>query len=253
MVKGLDVFRAHFKGFEDRYVLIGGTASSIVMEEAGTDFRATKDLDIVLCIETLDSDFVERFWEFVENGEYSSRQKSTGKRLFYRFHSPHYKNYPYMLELFSRTSDSLETSAKDSKLTPIPVEKDVSSLSAILLDSVYYHFIQQNIKIIKNLPVSGPEVLIPLKAKAWLDLTARKTAGENIDSRDIKKHKNDVFRLFPLLPGNLSISCPHDIKEDLGQFTDRIGSDSGINLKTLGIRTQSLDGVISRLKEFYRI
>lgn len=57
MVKGLDIFREHFKGFEDRYVLIGGTASSIVMEEAGADFRATKDLDIVLCIESLDSDF----------------------------------------------------------------------------------------------------------------------------------------------------------------------------------------------------
>jgi len=253
MVKGLDVFRDHFKGFVDRYVLIGGTASSIVMEEAGMAFRATKDLDIVLCIETLDSDFVQRFWEFVENGEYSSRQKSTGKKLFYRFHSPQNENFPYMLELFSRAPDSLETSAKDSQLTPIPVEEDVSSLSAILLDSVYYHFIHQNIKVIENLPVIGPEVLIPLKAKAWLDLTAKKTAGENIDSRDIKKHKNDVFRLFPLLPGNLSISCPQDIQEDLRQFSDRIVSDSGISLKTLGIRTQSLNGVISRLKEFYRI
>ena len=88
MVKGLDVFREHFKGFEDRYVLIGGTASSIVMEEAGADFRATKDLDIVLSVESLDSDFAHQFWKFIENGQYSNRQKSTGKKLFYRFHSP---------------------------------------------------------------------------------------------------------------------------------------------------------------------
>ena len=26
MVKGLDIFRAHFQNFADRYVLIGGTA-----------------------------------------------------------------------------------------------------------------------------------------------------------------------------------------------------------------------------------
>lgn len=252
MVKGLDVFRDHFKSFEDRYVLIGGTASSIVMEEAGMAFRATKDLDIVLCIETLDSDFVQRFWVFVEEGEYSSRQKSTGKKLFYRFHSPKNKNYPYMLELFSRTPDSLETSATDSGLTPIPVEEDVYSLSAILLDSVYYHFIHQNITVIENLPVIGPEVLISLKAKAWLDLIERKTLGVPIDSKDIRKHRNDVFRLFQLLPGNHSISFPKEIKEDLKQFTDRIVSDSGINLKSLGIRTQSLNGVISSLKEFYR-
>lgn len=253
MVKGLDVFRDHFKGFEDRYVLIGGAASSIVMEEAGTDFRTTKDLDIVLCIESLDSDFVQRFWNFIENGEYSSRQKSTGKKLFYRFHSPQNQDFPYMLELFSRIPNSLETTAKDSQLTPIPVEEDVSSLSAILLASVYYDFIHQNIKVIENLPVIGPEILIPLKAKAWLDLIERKTLGGNIDSKDIRKHRNDVFRLFPLLPGNLSIIFPEEIKEDLKQFTDKVVSDSKINLKTLGIRTQSLNGVISRLKELYGI
>ncbi|MGM0431380.1 MAG: hypothetical protein ACQEQU_01560 [Spirochaetota bacterium] len=253
MVKGIDVFRDHFKGFEDRYVLIGGTASSIVMEEAGAAFRATKDLDIVLCIETLDFDFVQKFWEFVENGEYSSRQKSTGKKLFYRFHSPQNKSFPYMLELFSRIPDSLETSAKNSQLTPIPVEEDISSLSAILLDSAYYHLIYQNIKVIENLPVIGPEVLIPLKAKAWLDLIERKTLGNTIDSKVIRKHRNDVFRLFQLLPENHSISFPKEIQEDLRQFTDGIVSDTGINLKSLGIRTQSLHGVISRLKEFYRI
>lgn len=31
--------------------------------------------------------------------------------------------------------------------------------------------------------------------KAWLDLSERKAAGEDIDSKNIKKHKNDVFRL----------------------------------------------------------
>jgi hypothetical protein len=31
MVKGLVIFRAHFQGFADRYVLIGGTACDLAM------------------------------------------------------------------------------------------------------------------------------------------------------------------------------------------------------------------------------
>lgn len=50
MVKGLDVFRRHFEHHTDRYVLIGGVTATLAMEEAGLDFRATKDtltLDVV--------------------------------------------------------------------------------------------------------------------------------------------------------------------------------------------------------------
>ena len=48
MVRGLDVFREHFTGHADQFVLIGGTAATLAMEEAVLEFRATKDLDIVL-------------------------------------------------------------------------------------------------------------------------------------------------------------------------------------------------------------
>lgn len=48
MVRGLTIFKDWFKDFEDQYVLIGGTASSITMSEADLLFRGTKDLDIVL-------------------------------------------------------------------------------------------------------------------------------------------------------------------------------------------------------------
>lgn len=37
MVKGLDRFKEHFAGYADRYVLIGGTASSLSMEELGSE------------------------------------------------------------------------------------------------------------------------------------------------------------------------------------------------------------------------
>ena len=53
MVKGLDVFQKHFANHADQFILIGGTAATLTMERAGLDFRATKDLDIVLHIEAL--------------------------------------------------------------------------------------------------------------------------------------------------------------------------------------------------------
>ncbi|UVC15323.1 hypothetical protein [Mesorhizobium onobrychidis] len=43
-------------------------------------------------------------------------------------------------------------------------------------------------------------LLIPFKARAFLDLTARAESGEKIDGKNIKKHRNDVFRLAQLLP-----------------------------------------------------
>jgi len=35
MIKGLDVFRRHFEGYSNRYVLIGGVAASLAMEDVG--------------------------------------------------------------------------------------------------------------------------------------------------------------------------------------------------------------------------
>lgn len=68
MVRGLDMFRTWFGKFPDQYVLIGGTAASLVMNDAGVDFRQTKDLDVVLHVEALSSEFVATFWEFVRAG-----------------------------------------------------------------------------------------------------------------------------------------------------------------------------------------
>jgi hypothetical protein len=47
VVEGLELFRDHFRGFTDQYVLIGGAACDLAMVKAGLAFRATKDLDIV--------------------------------------------------------------------------------------------------------------------------------------------------------------------------------------------------------------
>ena len=140
MVKGLDIFREFFAPHSGEYVLIGGTAASLAMEEAGLEFRSTKDLDIVLYVEAVGPEFGKAFWSFAEAGGYEIRESSSGKPIFYRFQKPSAENFPVMLELFSRAPSGIELAA-GSHLTPIPLDEKISSLSAILLDDDYYRFV----------------------------------------------------------------------------------------------------------------
>ena len=50
MFTGIDSIKEWFKGSEEQYAIIGGTACDILMTEEGLDFRATKDIDLVLII-----------------------------------------------------------------------------------------------------------------------------------------------------------------------------------------------------------
>jgi hypothetical protein len=91
------------------------------MEQAGLPFRATRDLDIVLIAETLDSGFARSFWDFVRAGRYSVAQSSKGRPTYYRFVSPQVPGFPSMLEILSIRPDQLEL-AGDVHLTPVPLK-----------------------------------------------------------------------------------------------------------------------------------
>lgn len=249
MVIGLDIFGAHFSEYCDQYVLIGGAACSLAMAEAGFGFRATKDLDIVLCVEALDSSFVAAFWDFIHKGGYRYRERSTGRKQYYRFHRPEVTGFPHMLELFSRVPDALSLTSK-SHLTPIPSGDDLSSLSAILLSDDYYHFLQDGRRETPGLSFVGPEHLLPLKARAWLDLSDRRLQGEDIDSRSLRKHKNDVFRLYPILNPALSNKMPDTIKFDLRKFLVCMETEI-IDLKSLGLKTATRESILADLGRIY--
>ena len=102
MAYGTEIFRQHFRDYTDQYVLIGGTACDLLFNEAGMQFRATKDIDMVLVVEALTTDFAQRFWQFIEDGGYKARQRSNGQPEFYRFVEPEVTGYPEMIELFAR-------------------------------------------------------------------------------------------------------------------------------------------------------
>ncbi len=243
MVKGLECFKKHFAEYADQYVLIGGTACTLVMEDVGLNFRATKDFDIVLCVEALNSRFVEAFWQFIKEGDYQNRQKSSGKDLFYRFHSPNNQNFPSMLELFSRVPDKVKLD-KGGHLTPIPVDEAPISLSAILLDDEYYEFIHAGKCNIDGLPVVNASHLIPLKAKAWLNL---------VDEKDARKHRNDVIRLYQLLHATDRIAMPKSIEQDVKRFFECLEVDKPDNFQSLGIKNTSFEEVLTNFKKIYCI
>jgi hypothetical protein len=250
MVKGLDLFRERFAGLSNQYVLIGGTAATLAMADAGLDFRATKDLDIVLHIEALTPAFGSAFWDFVEKGGYEIRQASdTGKPVLYRFQKPTSSGFPAMLELFCRAPEGIQL-AEGAHLTPIPFDEAAASLSAILLDDEYYAFIVKGSRSIDGLPWIGAEQLIPLKACAWLDLSSRKAAGEKVDSKDIRKHGNDVIRLSQLLTPDTRISLVPRIAGDLGKFLGDLIAEGTHNPKDLEIDL-SLAEVTDRVRRAY--
>lgn len=248
MVLGIERFKEWFRGYEDHYAIIGGTACDLLMAEEGPDFRGTKDIDLVLIVEAISPEFGRRFWEFVRNAGYKHRNKSTGQPQFYRFSHPTEAGYPFMIELFSRRVDAIVL-PEDAVLTPLPLDEDISSLSAILLDDDYYQLLRSGTVVIDSVTVLGAAYLIPFKAKAWLDLTARKANGENVDSKNIRKHKNDVFRLSALLTPGSQITVNRAVWNDLQAFFTAMQVEQ-VDTKQLGI-VRKKEEILSDLTKQY--
>ena len=242
MVKGIERFLDYFQDFTDEYVLIGGAACDISFKNNNADFRATKDLDIVLIVEALTSGFGERFWKFIQDGGYQNRARSSGKPQFYRFDKPMQAGFPAMIELFARTEYILK---EDFGITPLHIDDSVSSLSAILLNEAYYKALLQGREVIDGISVLPHSMLIPFKAKAWLDLSERDRQGEHVDSRDLKKHRNDIIRMASEL---LLERCelPDEVRNDMRTFIDAMNvTDQEIkNLKLYGVKAEDIQRLL---------
>jgi hypothetical protein len=224
MVRGLEIFKKYFAGFPENYVIIGGTACDIIINDEGLVPRATKDIDIILVVEALSSNFVKQFWQFIADGNYERKEKSDDERKYYRFLKPENAEFPFQIELFSRTPDVIDLE-DGVHLTPIPVDDDLSSLSAILLDDVYYQYMIEHSIVEKDIHRANLEALICLKAKAFLEITERLKNGGTEDPKHLKKHKGDVFRLALMLAPEDVFPLPEKIKAHMQQFMDAIKGD----------------------------
>jgi hypothetical protein len=117
------------------------------------------------------------------------------------------------------------------------------------LNDAYYNFIHESKIENDSLTVAPPESLIPLKARAWLDLTGR----QDTDEKDIKKHKNDVFRLFQVIAPDTRVVLPGSIKDDLQRFIQAVEADPPKSLKPFGLGATKADEVIKTLRSIYEL
>ena len=247
MVKGLDTFQKYFADYEEQYVLIGGAACDILFESNEVNFRATRDLDMVLIVEALTPEFGEKFWEFIVDGKYRNKATNGSDPQFYRFDKPEDNSYPKMVELFCRNNFELR---EMTGITPIHIDDTVSSLSAILLNDDYYRVLLDGKVVVGGLSVLRPEYLILFKAKAYLDLKQRKDNGESVDSNDIKKHKKDVLKIAVELMLEKITNLPDAVKEDIDLFIRSLEDDpfDDNSLKNYGVKNKE---VVERLKRVF--
>lgn len=239
-MNGISIFREYFHHFKNQYTVIGGVACSLLMEEAGFPFRQTVDIDMVLIVEALTPEFAKAFWDFIQVGEYQIKRRSNGQPQFYRFSHPKNPAFPKMIELFSRSQNPIILHP-DSHLTPLHVDEEISSLSAIFLNDDYYRFLLNGRTISDDVSILDAEHIIPFKMKAWLDLKNKKREGMHVDSHDIKKHCLDVFRLSQLVSAS--------IQSDIDAFIDQM-SEEEIHLMDLGIH-ESKEEILNILQQIY--
>lgn len=248
MIKGIEIFKEYFRDYKEQYVLIGGGACDLIFEDVGADFRATKDLDVVLIVEALTPSFGKRFWDFILDGGYVNKLKSDGKPQFYRFDKPQAPHFPFMIELFTRNDLAFDDIRHGC--VPIHLGEDITSLSAILMDEEYYQLLLNGKTMVADIVVLSHICLIPFKAKAWLDLTEKKAAGIRVSDSDIKKHKNDIVRLAAILSGNEYCELTETVRTDMKQFIAQFEVNP-VDPKSLQIPGLVANDIIEVLQKVY--
>lgn len=210
-------FKDAFEGFENYYVIIGGTAASFILDSRGLESRTTKDYDMVIVKK--DRLFFRTLETFLKEGSY--RPHLTDNEQLYRFTTDE-TDYPKMIELFSKEPFPL---SGHGRITPLPFD-DGMSMSALLLDTNYYDLLMEGSELVNGYSVLTDKNLIIFKAKAWLDLKGRKEKGEQVDSKNIKKHLNDIARLIGALSDTEKPKIPVSIQKDLNKFLAGLSLDS---------------------------
>jgi hypothetical protein len=154
-----------------------------------------------------------------------------------------------MIELFSRKTNNFDLKF-NSPLTPIHIDESIVSLSAILLDDAYYNSLVRGKRIVEGYSLIEIETVILFKIKAWIDLKQRKEDGKQIDSKNIKKHRNDIFRLLINVNPSTRVEIVDEIQEDLNEYIDMIHLDKP-DLKNLGIKRTKFSELMEILKNCF--
>lgn len=244
MVIGLELFAEYFAAHREEYVLIGGTAATLAMHERSLPFRATKDLDVVLCVGTFSSQFQRKLWTFIAEGGYGSYATDNEQRpRLHRFSKPATPGFPLLLEFFATHEFPAPTDGR-ATLTKVAFDGSIPDLSAIALSAEVFDFILAGRRFTESgIPFVGEDRLIPLKAAAWADLTRRRALDPtSVDAKDITKHRGDVFKLAQLLQLAQRVELPAVLQLAVVELLAEAESDAAFDTTKLsGLRAEKAD------------
>ncbi|MBP5390994.1 MAG: hypothetical protein J6Y40_02800 [Bacteroidales bacterium] len=257
-MEGLDKYKEAFEAFSENYVIIGGTACDLVMKGTPVRPRATHDIDMIVIVEKMTSDFARHFWQFVREGGYrpEKRKQAEGeatKYELYRFVNGR-PNYPEMIELLSRQPDILGL-PQGLTIEPLSIDEG-SSLSAIIMDDDYYDFAISHSKLTNGIRHADSAALIALKARAYLNLLNDREKGKHVNSRDIKKHRTDVLKNVVIMEDS-EIIAPETIVACIRDFVASIRNDWNILEKplasALGLQPSFIESLLEELERLFVI
>lgn len=255
-MQGLDKFREYMSGFRSHYVVIGGVATVLTLEDRGLPARATKDVDMIIICQPESKFYMKRFWEFVKAGGYKlwkPDDEEDTHPCFYRFIKPDNREFPIQVELFSKVPEYVEV-PEDLHIVHIPMEGYTSSFSAIIMDEAYYDFAVTHSEIVGDIRILKPEALIVLKAVAFLENQRLKEKGDPVDQKDIDKHKKDVYRLAYVFNGSERFEVNDTIKERLRAFVSEVEKNpiDGKNMmRGQGIPAMSMKDFTGLLRDIF--
>jgi hypothetical protein len=214
-VPGLKHFSDYFLDCNTQFVIIGGVATNYFLIENDRVGRRTRDIDLVV-LANPNRAFADKLREYITAGRYQIESDSGGNARNYRFRNPEGSDFPKQIEIFSTAPISLAL-REGQFIVPFATTPGLESLSAILMDEDYFALVKSTNVIRRGMSLLGGDGLVPLKARAFLDLEQRRRNGERVDVADIKKHRNDVLRLSQTF-GLESFELSEPIKKDLRTF-----------------------------------
>ncbi len=248
MIQGVDSFTEYFKEYSSDYVVIGGLATAMIMHDLGFVARATKDIDLVIISKNNEA-FLKRLHQYIDAAGYKTKQRTNNpsKHNLFRFLDSDDKSYPEQIELFAIHDEDSEI-VTDSHIIPIETPEYYEYLSAILLDTEYFNLLVTHTTEIDGLHIATPEVLIPLKVHAHLNLL-------EIGHQDARKHLNDIIRLATLLDDTNKVSLSGIPRDDFASFMpilEELDRNAIENiLKHAGIRNISKEAILEIVNSVY--
>lgn len=80
-----------------------------------------------------------------------------------------------------------------------------------------------------------------------MDLDERITRGEHVDSKDVSKHRNDVFRLVDVMYDDQAMELPEAICAEMRMFAKKAGASIDVKNLRLASKPAEIHARLRRL------